>query len=151
MQAAINPSIAFSLINSHKELRWNWHREMKGSLYPLFSLFILLGLFPSLCQGTCLAVSSRVGNSISIHLSTSLPTSTTAATDTQSSVSNLQSTRWHFDLWECCHAITEEQQRRDAKTRWTVFVRVTCCNFVKKWLYRKSLVLINRLTDHFIK
>lgn len=146
MQAAINPSIAFSLINSHEELRWNWHREMKGSFLipPLLSFhspWVISFSLPGDVFG-CEQQLETASASIYPHHYPHLPL-LPKTHRAQSPISSPQDDT--LTSGKCCHVITEEQQRRDAKTRWTVVVRVTAVTlqkrkitFVKKWLYRKS-------------
>lgn len=88
---------------------------MKGSCVYLCSLFLSFsGSFFRCARGPVWPwVSGWVGKSISIHLSTPLPTSsTTTQTLTARAVSNLQCTRWHFDLWQvlaCDYRRPEEE------------------------------------------
>lgn len=112
VQVPLYPSIVFSLITSHWRTQVKLIRGDGRELYLLI-LLLLFRLFLPLCQGTCFAMTHRVGKSISIHLSTSLPTSTTAATDAQTSISNLQSARWHWPLGSAAMWLQASGRGRD--------------------------------------
>lgn len=110
------PSIKIIFINSH------WRRRViltdgdKRQLrFPSVRPSQVLFLFALPGDSFGREWSAELGKSISIHLSTPLPTSTST---TQSSHSNLRSTRWHFDLWQvpaCDYRRPEEE--KDRKTQ----------------------------------
>lgn len=131
MQAAINPSIAFSLINSHEELRWNWHREMKGSFLipPLLSFHsprVISFSLPGDVFG-CEQQSWEQHQHPFIHIITHIYHCCHRHTEL-----SLQSPVHKMTLWPLGSAAMWLQKRRDAKTRRTVVVKVTCCNFAEE-------------------